>query len=792
MNDSTVSSGDGSPKQILPFFNQVERVATSSLNGRAVTLPVPVPARAGREKNGKSNSPTSDILSGQFVAIMDYLDNPEETQKQPSLQWRKVSDFSAPTPLPFQFVPNCWDHRLFQGPTDTTLVSLGLNTLDLEKELLKGILTRLETGETTVDDINYYFQELGNDAFELSQVFRHMPKGETHLHLTGLPNVETWIKWAQDANLWFEKDTFKCISTKEKEAFDAKVKELKAQRKELTDKKRGSKDYSNTTETSFSHHDRSQLEEVKKKLKKLEKKKFFPAAMLTEDSSLEGEFKAKVTIRAEEKKCHSKFFKTFGVFERIANYIPPQSFYEVLLKYARIEKLFYVETSKGFEALFEENEKEKLLDQFPKMKSQCNTSSSEEDIAEEEEVNSDLDSAKTFDDPKSSSCSSDDESLDLEYEDTLDAIFADPIKLTKFMEKWITLLEPVVKRSVLFYEEYLNSIDPLLQPQKNESKTVYKYHLEPTRSRYINVDINRAQHLLLFLADVLVSFQLIKLEFEKGLSRVVGVVVSGPEDSSNALRYRDKQFMALDFLRNRSVYKDIVPLSLHAGELTANVTASEYMYNAIKDCISLAKPNRLGHLLCLEYEDDWEETVENIRDKIGVEICLRSNDKMFGKKDNHPILKLAQKGIGFTLNTDDPGVIGTSPHNERVEVYTRYRDLAKLTYGKFKNMERNHLKHGFARGEQIYKPSTPFHFDKGTAEYDEGIAEFVEKTSYQFKEGFEGCYLPNWEPSEEAAALLKSSPKARLQLDMERKFYEFERKHILPKMKIWARKKLSS
>lgn len=792
MNDSTVSSWDGSHKQIPPFFNQVERVATSSLNGRAVTLPVPVPAKAGREENEKSHSPTSDILFGQFVAIMDNLNNPKETQKQPSLQWRKVSDFPAPTPLPFQFVPNCWDHRLFQGPTDTTLLSLGLNTLDLEKELLKGILTRLETGETTVDDINYYFQELGNDSFELSKVFRHMPKGETHLHLTGLPNVETWIKWAQDANLWFEKDTFKCISTKEKEAFDAKLKELKDQRKELTDKKRGSKDYSNTTETSFSQNDRSQLEEVKKKLKKLEKKKFFPAAMLTEDSSLEGEFKAKVTIRAEEKNCHKKFFKTFGVFERIALYTRPQLFYEVLAEYSVREKLFYLESSKGFEALFEGDEKERLIDQFPKIKSRCNTSSSEEDIVEEE--GSDSDSVKTFDDPKSSSsCTSDDESLDLEYEDTLDDIFTDPIKLTKFMEKWITLLEPVVRKSVLFYEEYLNAIDPLLQPQKNESKTVYKYNLEPTRSRYINVDINRAQHLLLFLADVLVSFQLIKLELEKGLSRVLGVVVSGPEDSSIAIRDRNKQFIIMDFLRTRSVYKDIVPLSLHAGELTESVTAAEYMYNAIKDCISLAKPNRLGHLLCLEYEDDWEETVENMRNNIGVEICIRSNDKMFGKrKDNHPIVKLAQKGIDITLNTDDPGVIGTSPYNERVEVYTRYKDSAKLTYLKFKNMERNHLKHGFVRGEQVYKPSTPFHFDKGTAEYDEGIAEFVEKTSYQFKEGFEGCYLPNWEPSEEAAALLKSSPKARLQVDMERKFYEFERKHILPKMKIWARKKLSS
>lgn len=793
-----IGSEDGSSRK-KHHFNPHD-VATASFNGREVkTLPVPVPAKGNREKEGQSSSPTSEILSSQLLALMLATQRREsESQNAPPLQFRRLSDSEIPPSLSnvqtLIGYPDCYAERILALP-EPALVSLNLNPRDLEKELLKGIQIRLDYGETTAQDIDHYFQELGNDPFELKKFFRHMPKGETHLHLTGLPNVETWIKWAQEADLWFEKETFKCISSKEKEAFEARLKELKEQRKVLNEKKRGSKDYSRSSEATFSDTDRNQLEDVKKKLKKLEKKKFFHAKMLSEDSSLEAEFKAKVTIRAEEEKCHKKFFKTFGIFERIALYIPPQLFYEVFSNYFVREKLFYGETSKGFEALFEKDEKERLLDQFPKMNSRCNTSSSEDDTIEEE-VSSDSESAKTseFDDSKSSSsCSSDDESGDLDYEENLDAIFADPKKFTKFMEKWITLLEPIVKRSVLHYKEYLDSIDHLLQPTKSESKTVYRYNLEPTRSIYVNGDINRAQHLLLFLADVLVSFQLIKLELEKDLSRVLGVVISGPEDSSIALRDRDKHFLITDFLRTRSVYKDIVPLSLHAGELTENVTAAEFMYGAIRDGISLAKPNRLGHLLCLDYEDDWEGTVEEMRDKIGVEICMRSNDKMFGKRgESHPLVKLAQKGIDITLNTDDPGVIGTSPHNERVEVYNRYKDPAKLTYLKFKNMERNHLKHGFVRGEQIYKPSIPFHFEKGSVEYDEGIAEFVEKTSYQFKEGFEGCYLPNWMPSEEAIALLKSSPKARLQVEMERKFWEFEQEQIIPKMKIWVKRKLSS
>lgn len=133
---------------------------------------------------------------------------------------------------------------------------------------------------------------------------------------------------------------------------------------------------------------------------------------------------------------------------------------------------------------------------------------------------------------------------------------------------------------------------------------------------------------------------------------VVGVDLAGDEHRFPARRH----YPAFDLAR-----KFHIPVTIHAGEARGA--------ESVREAVERMGAVRIGH---------GTRSIEDIavldllrRRGITLEVCLTSNVQTCTVKslENHPVKRLAQAGVGITINSDDPGVSAiTLSHEYRAAV----------------------------------------------------------------------------------------------------------------------------
>jgi len=222
---------------------------------------------------------------------------------------------------------------------------------------------------------------------------------------------------------------------------------------------------------------------------------------------------------------------------------------------------------------------------------------------------------------------------------------------------------------------------------------------------------------------------------------VVGVNLVGPEDDPITLRDYGTQMATLAYMGRRY---PMVPLTLHAGELTEGLVPPEDLRRHIRDAVEIAGARRIGHGVDLRYEDGAADILsEMARKKVLVEINLTSNDVILGVKgEDHPLSAYRAAGVPVALSTDDEGVSRIDLTHEFVRAVQTYR----LSYADLKSLIRNSLEFSFLPGRSLWVATAPYRLDPACARGE----------------------------SAACAAILNASEKARLEWRLEGEFRVFE------------------
>jgi adenosine deaminase len=187
--------------------------------------------------------------------------------------------------------------------------------------------------------------------------------------------------------------------------------------------------------------------------------------------------------------------------------------------------------------------------------------------------------------------------------------------------------------------------------------------------------------------------------------RVVGVELVAPEDAGPALANYTLHMQMLAFLKKKYPSLNV---SLHAGELTANLVAPEYLTSHITQAVNIAGVRRIGHGVDLKSEKGWQELLNVMMQKrIGVAILLTSNAQILGVSgDDHPFRAYLDAGVPVMLATDDQGISRGSHTAEFERAITTYG----LHWREVKKLIRTSMDQAFIRGEDLWQ--TPGEFDR--------------------------------------------------------------------------------
>lgn len=235
--------------------------------------------------------------------------------------------------------------------------------------------------------------------------------------------------------------------------------------------------------------------------------------------------------------------------------------------------------------------------------------------------------------------------------------------------------------------------------------------------------------------------------------RYVGVNIVQPEDWPVALRDYDLHMAMFRFLEARY---PAVHRSFHAGELAFGMVPPQALRDHIRKAID-SGAQRIGHGTAIAYEDGATDTLARMaRDHIAVEINLTSNAVILGVSEGeHPMGLYRRAGVPVLLSTDDQGILRTDMTNEYVlaarEQGLRYADL--------KQVARASIEYAFAPGQSLW----------------EGGRLGVPVSACTAGFGTPPC-----------GAWLRSSEKARLQLELEARFDRFETVEVAKQARILA------
>lgn len=186
-------------------------------------------------------------------------------------------------------------------------------------------------------------------------------------------------------------------------------------------------------------------------------------------------------------------------------------------------------------------------------------------------------------------------------------------------------------------------------------------------------------------AELLVGFELAKTD-----PRFVGLNVVQPEDWYGAMTGFDELMQMFAYLR--PLYPG-VKISTHAGELAPGLVPPEGLAHHIRDSVTIAKAERIGHGVDLARETNAMELLKTMATtRVAVEVCLTSNDVILGVSGKrHPLRTYMRAGVPVLLATDDAGV-------SRADLTTEFQRAVEehgATYAELKDFARNSIEYSF-------------------------------------------------------------------------------------------------
>jgi adenosine deaminase len=237
-------------------------------------------------------------------------------------------------------------------------------------------------------------------------------------------------------------------------------------------------------------------------------------------------------------------------------------------------------------------------------------------------------------------------------------------------------------------------------------------------------------------AQVLAGFMLASVD-----PQVAGVNFVQPEDGFVSMRDYHLQMQMVDYAHK--LYPK-VRITLHAGELASGLVPPEGLRFHIREAVELGHAERIGHGASVMYERDAEGLLDMMRQRrVLVEINLTSNDLILGVRGkDHPLPVYRKHGVPVALSTDDEGV----SRGHLTEEYVRAALTYGLRYADLKEMVRNSLEYSFLQGRSYWQGRS----------YRTPVGACISLQSQMCQE------------------FLKANEKARLQVDLEERFRQFE------------------
>lgn len=229
--------------------------------------------------------------------------------------------------------------------------------------------------------------------------------------------------------------------------------------------------------------------------------------------------------------------------------------------------------------------------------------------------------------------------------------------------------------------------------------------------------------------------------------RFVGVNLLGPEHHPRALRDYRLHMRMLAFFKQRHAR---VKLSLHAGELSAELAPPRDLRDHIGQAVTVAGAERIGHGVAIASEDGLGALLQRMaRQRTAVEINLSSNAAILGVAGAaHPLALYRAAGVPVVLATDDQGVLRSDLSGE----YLRAALDQGLDYRALKRIARDSLQYAFLPGASLWQDRA-------------GGARAAACAGAS----------PADDPDPGCGALLQASAKARAQWQLERALFRFER-----------------
>jgi adenosine deaminase len=241
---------------------------------------------------------------------------------------------------------------------------------------------------------------------------------------------------------------------------------------------------------------------------------------------------------------------------------------------------------------------------------------------------------------------------------------------------------------------------------------------------------------------------LLGFEIASADPRVVGLNFVQPEDAATSMADYALHMKILGFLH--SLYPR-VHIALHAGELTPGLVPPQGLCCHIRLAIEQAHAERIGHGVDIMYEDRPYELLKEMAARhVLVEVNLTSNDVILGVTGSaHPLPIYLRFRVPVALSTDDEGVSRIDLTHE----FVRATETYGLRYADLKQMVRASVAHTFLPGADLWRNPDAFAAITAACMQD---APGTEKPS-------PGC-----------ARFLKSSERARLEWELEKRLRTFE------------------
>jgi hypothetical protein len=241
-------------------------------------------------------------------------------------------------------------------------------------------------------------------------------------------------------------------------------------------------------------------------------------------------------------------------------------------------------------------------------------------------------------------------------------------------------------------------------------------------------------------AQILTGFLLAEAD-----ERVVGLNLVQPEDGEVSMRDYSLHMRMIQFLRR---HHPSVQVTLHAGELWRGLVPDEGLRFHVREAVRVAGARRIGHGVDVMLEDSAQELLaEMARNGVMVEINLTSNHVILGVRGiDHSLQAYRAAGVPVALSTDDEGVA----RSEMTREYLRAVEDQGLDYHALKAMARTSLQHAFLPGEPLWSDLREQEITAACAPRAGGLS------------------------GARCERLARTSPRARLQLRLERDFAAFE------------------